>query len=369
MASAQRTPESRFSIRLFTAFGIPIRANFTFFLFLAYIAYISLPDALHGVLTVILLFGCVLLHELGHAMVARRYSIATSDITLYFIGGIATLKSKPKPNAEFWIALAGPAVNLLIAVALLPFVMAEPDRFAHIQDVNPHLSMLDAMFGANLLLALFNLVPAFPMDGGRVLRALLGMWLPEARATNIAASIGQFLALLMFFVGVYTHQIGLMVIGGFVLLGAGSEVSASRTRSVIAGHLVSEAMQSQFKTIESGASMEAAAQMLVEGSQHDFPVVAGSEVIGLLTRNAIARGLATDGSSGYVAGVMRRDFKRVTAQTPLEEAIELFGDREAGPLLVMADDELQGMLTREGVSEFIMLQDARSRSRGAGGRR
>ena len=115
--------------------------------------------------------------------------------------------------------------------------------------------------------------------------------------------------------------------------------------------------------------MEAAAQMLVDGSQHDFPVVAGTEVIGLLTRNAIARGLATEGSTGYVAGSMRRDFKRTTAETPLEEAVELFNDREAGPLLVMEDDELKGMLTREGVSEFIMLQDARNRNRGSGNRR
>ena len=369
MATTQQSPESPFSIRLFKAFGIPIRANFTFFLLLMYVAFVSWPNALQGVITILLLFGCVLLHELGHALVARRYNILTGDITLYFIGGIASLKSKPKPSAEFWIALAGPAVNLVIALALLPFVLVGPHKLEHVMGANFHPDLLQTMFGANLLLALFNLLPAFPMDGGRVLRALLGMWLPEGRATTIAASIGQFLALIMFFIGIYTSQLPLTLIGAFILFGAGAEVSASRTRSVIVGHTVAEAMQSQFKTIESGASMEVAAQMLVEGSQHDFPVVAGSEVIGLLTRNAIARGLASQGSGGYVAGAMRRDFKRTTAETPLEEAVELFSDRESGPVLVMAEDELQGMLTREGVSEFIMLQDARSRSRGAGTQR
>ncbi|HLK16600.1 MAG TPA: site-2 protease family protein [Fimbriimonadaceae bacterium] len=368
MATVQRPPESPFSLRLFKAFGIPIRANITFIFFVAYVAWYSRPDALNGVIVALMLFACVLLHELGHALVARRYGIQTRDITLYFMGGIAMLESKPRPNAEFWIALAGPAVNLAIVLCLLPFELGAQSRVEGFLNGAGRLTLIDVMFGANLVLALFNLLPAFPMDGGRVLRALLGMWLPEVQATGIAASIGQILALLMFLVGMMYGQFALMLIALVVLFGAGQEVSASRTRSVIAGHQVADAMQSSFKTIESGASMETAAQLLVEGSQHDFPVVAGEEVIGVLTRNGIARGLASEGPSGYVAGVMKRDFKRVTADTLLEDAVEMFGDREEGPLLVMAGDELRGMLTREGVSEFIMLQDARSRNRPPGRR-
>lgn len=363
MAKPQPSQESPFSIRLFKAFGIPVRANITFIILLVCVAFLSGNNAAQSVLTIILLFGCILLHELGHALVARKFGIATSDITLTFIGGIAVLKAKPKPNAEFWIALAGPAVNLAIALVLAPFALAEPHRLEHLLDANPKFELLDVMLGANLLLALFNLVPAFPMDGGRILRALLSMALPEVRATAIAAMVGQVLALIMCVIGALTHMIGLIFVGLFVALGAGNEVSISRRNSVLSGHTVADAMQSHFTTIESGASMEAAAQMLVEGSQHDFPVVAGSEIIGLLTRAAIARGLAVQGGSGYVAGAMRRDFVRTTADTPLEKAAELFNERETGPILVMADDELLGMLTREGVSEFIMLQDARNRSR------
>jgi CBS domain-containing protein len=223
--------------------------------------------------------------------------------------------------------------------------------------------MVEWIFFANVFLALFNLIPAFPMDGGRVLRAVLSMTMPEQKATQIAAGVGQLIAIAMLAVGLFWFNPLLMLVAVVVLLGAGQEVSVGRTRSILAGHTVQEAMQSQFKTIESGASLESAANTLVEGGQHDFPIVAGEEVIGVLTRTDVARGLATEGPSGYVAGSMRRNFQRITADLPLEAAIEIFAEREPGPLMVMDGDHLLGMLTREGVSEFLLLQDARNRSR------
>src|SRR5579872_5293010 len=185
----QKPPESPFSLRLFTLFGIPIRANFTFLIFLVWVAYMSRPYAALGVLMALALFTCVLLHELGHALVARRYGIRTSDITLYFMGGLAMLQSRPKPKAELWIALAGPAVNFVIALALLPVVFNQLGNVRLLNDAIKPTSVVELIFWANIVLGLFNLIPAFPMDGGRVLRALLTMAMPESRATAIAANV------------------------------------------------------------------------------------------------------------------------------------------------------------------------------------
>lgn len=359
--------ESPYSVKLFTAFGIPVRAHFTFVIFLVWIAFISRPNAAVGVLLTLALFACVLLHELGHALVAKRYGVGTRDIVLSPIGGLATLKTRPKPNAEFWIALAGPSVNLIIFFLLLPLALLTPRPLPSASFDKS--SVLWIIVEANIALALFNLLPAFPMDGGRVLRALLSMWMPEERATRISASIGQFIAFLMLLIGLYFSEPIIMLIAIFVMLGAGQEVSITRTRSVLAGHTVADAMQSKFTSIESGASMDAAAKMLLDGSEHDFPVVAGSEVIGVLTRTDIARGLAAQGASGYVAGAMQREFQRVASDLPLEDAVELFGERSGGPLLVMDDETLLGLLTREGLSEFMMLEHAKMRSRQPAGRR
>jgi len=211
-------------------------------------------------------------------------------------------------------------------------------------------------------LGLFNLVPAFPMDGGRVLRAVLSLGRSERSATQIAAGVGQALAIALGFVAAASGSVILFIVAAFVFLGAGQELTAIVTRSFLEGHTVSDAMQIRFRSIASGATLDQAAQLLIEGSQHDFPVVVGEEVIGILTRNAIARGLAVEGSTGFVAGNMTREFKRAEPAMPLEAAVQLFSDGDSSPVLVMSDDELVGMLTSENLSEFIMLEHARAQA-------
>jgi Zn-dependent protease/CBS domain-containing protein len=357
-----RRPRSPWSFQIGTFWGIPVRIHFTFLLLLVWV-FLAGGQSLNVVILVVLIFLCVVLHEFGHALVARRYGVKTRDITLYPMGGVAMLQGRPKPVQEFWIALAGPAVNVLIAGILAGASFALLGRLPHLfVGIAPNSSILDALFMANLWLPLFNMVPAFPMDGGRVLRAVLAMVMPETRATQIAGAIGQFLAIVFGFIGLFSHQTLWMIIAFFVFLGASQEVQATVGLSFVSGRRVRDAMQTRFRTIPSGASMEEAAQMLLAGSQHDFPVVAGEEVIGTLSRTDIARGLASEGPSAYVAGHMHRELRRIAPDEPLEKAFDALTEDDSAPILVFDGDKLVGMLTRDNMSEFIMLEHAKSKS-------
>ena len=190
-AEQPRRPNSPWSFQLLKVAGIPIRIHFTFLLLLLWIFLLG-GQSVSMVLFMVAIFGCVVLHEFGHALVAKRYGVQTRDITLYPIGGVAMLQGRPKPYQELWIALAGPAVNVVIAIILMIVSLATKARPAAFTIImGPNSSLIDALYTSNLWLAGFNMIPAFPMDGGRVLRALLGLRLSEARATQIAGSIGQ----------------------------------------------------------------------------------------------------------------------------------------------------------------------------------
>lgn len=359
------TPERPhpWSIQIARISRIPLRIHLTFVLLLAWIFLAGGKD-FQVVLLIVLVFACVVLHEFGHALVAQKFGIQTRDITLYPIGGVAMLQGRPKPLQEFWIALAGPAVNVVIAAGLSIYLYATHGHLpTFAMGLDPNGSLVENLWRANVWLPLFNMIPAFPMDGGRVLRAFLGFFLPEVRATQIAAGIGQLLAFGLGSWGLMGQppNLILIVIAFFVFMGASQEVQTSVGLSLVAGKKVRDAMATRFRTMESGASMDEAAKALLSGSQHDFPVVAGEEVIGLLSRTDIARGLATDGSSGYVAGHMTRDLRHVEPDAPLETAFESFTDNEGRPLLVMDGEKLVGMLTQENFSEFLMLENARSR--------
>ncbi|AIE83624.1 Peptidase M50 [Fimbriimonas ginsengisoli Gsoil 348] len=339
--------------------GIPIRIHFTFVLFLVWIATIGSGFLWTGL--VLAVFACVLLHELGHALVARRFGIETRDITLYPIGGVAMLDGRPRPRQELWISLAGPMVNVVLAIILALVLLIRDGALPSFSLSLNGSSFLGALFVANVSLAIFNMIPAFPMDGGRVLRGSLALAMPETRATQIAGTIGQGLAILIGLWGILHQSPILVLVAFFVFLGAGQEVSATITRSFLAGHALHDAMQKRYRTINSGATLEAAARMLIEGSQHDFPVVAGDEgeVIGVLTRNAIAHGLATEGPTGYVAAHMRREYKTAHPNAPLEAAIEMFSQEDPSPIIVLDDGQMVGMVTQDNLSEFIMLEHAR----------
>ena len=343
-----------------TLFGVPVRLHFTFVLLLVFLLWIGIGQRQSGASTalyVLALFASVLLHELGHTLVARRYGIKTIEIVMFPIGGVSRPERPPKAREELWIALAGPGVNLLIAAALLGWVYAQQgfvglEKLREPTDAN----LAERIALGNLALFLFNLLPAYPMDGGRILRSLVARWRPEEEATRIAAGAGQALAILMGLAGLMGGNYMLVFIALFVYLGASQEGAQARGRILTAGFPVSAAMITDLRTLQHGDTIRDAGNLLLATSQHDFPVMSGDRVIGLLTRSALVRAMLTDGPEAYVAGAMDREFPRVKLDMPLTEALPLLSQTGSCVLVMDEDDRLQGMLTSENVSEFLLLR-------------
>ena len=290
------------SLRLGKWFGIEVNLHLTFLLLIGFLALTGFAatrnaGAVAGNIGFLLaLFLCVLLHEFGHALAARRYGIPTKDITLLPIGGVARLERMPTdPKQELVVALAGPAVNVVIALALLPIIAVSDAAF------------FERLFSTNLFLVAFNLIPAFPMDGGRVLRAGLAMKMDYARATRTAATIGQGFAVLFGLVGLFTNPF-LIFIAVFIWLGAAGESRVTQTQSRLAGVPVERAMLTQFDTLSPLNSLGYVSHLMLAGSQQEFPVVEEGRPIGLVTRADLFNALAQRGPLSLVSQAMRRDF-------------------------------------------------------------
>ena len=360
MSASDPTTEDRVKRRSggLRIFGVPIRFHFTFILLVIFLVTFGVQggqSALFNVIYILALFASVLLHELGHVAVSKRYGIRTVEIVMYPIGGVARLERSPKPREELWIALAGPAVNVLIAAVMfsyLGYVRAEIDWSSLTTPRDTNLVARIAL--GNLILAAFNMIPAFPMDGGRVLRALLARWQTEEVATRMAASAGRVFAILIGLYGLTSMQFMLVFIAFFVYIGASQETAAVVGRSLTEGIPVRSAMITDFRTLEHGSTVREAANLLLATSQQDFPIVLGTQVMGLLGRNALLRGMAGEGPDAYVAGIMDREFPRVAPEDSLTDAIPLLA--RISCVLVMEEDQLRGLLTRENVSEFMMLR-------------
>lgn len=367
--TSPKTTEDNGAFRLLTVSGIPIRLHWTFLALLVALGFMGLRGAgseSRSVIFVIALFCCVVLHELGHALTALRYGIKTRDIVLYPIGGVASLETMPKPRQELWIALAGPAVNLVIA-GLLYLLLQATGQSTVFEMEGPRPNFIANLLWTNIILAAFNMLPAFPMDGGRVLRSLLSYFTSDDSATMIAARIGQFIAILMGLFGLFGQGgLGLVFIAVFVYIGAGQEAAAYRTKALISGHRVREAMIREFHTLPVGTTLREAADVLLAGAQQDFPIVHAGEVVGLLPRSALLQGMATEGPSGYVAGVMQREFPVVHPDDDLETVVMELRGTVNGSVLVLQDDSLTetalvGMLTQENLLEFLMLSQLQAR--------
>ena len=334
--------------------GIPIYLHFTFVLFLLFIG-LGGREMLPNLLFVISLFACVALHELGHALVALRYDVPVADITLYPIGGIARIERQPEPRQELWIAVAGPAVNVVIA-GVLALILAATGRLEPLNlalDVKGNWAQ--NVMEVNIQLALFNLIPAFPMDGGRILRSLLSMRLPMERATAIAATVGQTLAIIAGFVAILKGWWSLLFISFFIYIGAGQELLITRRDKLVRDVLVREAMLSEVHTLPQGATYREAADLLLATSQQDFPVVLGDQVYGLLSRDALLRGLASEGPDSYIASGMAREFLRVHPDDDLREMLQQMQEASR-PALVFDGDTFVGMVTQENLMEFMVIR-------------
>jgi stage IV sporulation protein FB len=357
-----------------TVMGTVIRVHLTFFLLLAWIgaahyAVGGTSAAVEGVVFICLLFLCVVLHEFGHALAARRYGVKTPDITLLPIGGVARLERIPEePAQELVIALAGPAVNVVIA-ALLFLVLGGLPTPAGMEVNNPGVDVLQRLAVANVFLVVFNLIPAFPMDGGRVLRAILAHRMGYARGTERAASIGQVVAVVLGLVGLLGGNPILLFIALFVWIGAAGEAHAVQMQQVARGLRLADAMITRFETLDTNARVADAAELLIRTMQHDFPVVdGGGRLRGVLTRDDMVRAMREQGPDAPVLEAMRRDIPLLNRSVPLEEAMRRL-QQERLPAIAVADSagKLVGLLTLENLGEMMMLSAARPGGGGRGG--
>lgn len=343
--------------------GSEIRIHATFLILLAWIGiagYVDggAPAALDAVLFLIAVFTCVALHELGHALAARRYGIATPDITLLPIGGLARLSRIPeRPSEEIVIALAGPAVNVVIAAILILVLGARVDLADLVELENPALGFLARLAAVNIFLVLFNLIPAFPMDGGRVLRAALAYPLGRRRATEIAAGIGQVLAFAFGFFGLMSGNAVLVFIAIFVFLAAQAEASDAGLADLARGLPVDRAMIRTFETLSPQATVDDAADALIRTTQHEFPIVDGGGTLrGVLTRDAMIRSLKETGPATPVSEAMTTGVPMLAAGAPLSLALEKMRDGGVPFVAVTAaNGRLAGYVSQENLAELLMI--------------
>jgi Zn-dependent protease/CBS domain-containing protein len=353
------------SITLGRIGGTAVRIHITFLLFLAWIAFSAwgrggLGAALDSTLFIVLIFACVVLHEFGHIVAARRYGIQSPEVTLLPIGGVASMPRLPsRPGQELVVALAGPAVNLVIGVLLFAAIGSlHPEQLAQID--NPKVSLAARLALANIFIALFNLIPAFPMDGGRVLHALLAMRLGGPRATEIASKIGQALAFVFGFLGLFGNPL-LLFIAIFVYVAATGEAQMNAARQALKGLSVGDTMETRFTPISIEASLSQAVDALVATAQHEFPVVdAFGKPVGLLIREDLLSALRTHGGDEPASGFMRLGVDSVRPAAPIESVFERLQDAKSTALFVTdVDGAIVGLLTHQALAEVILIRSAR----------
>ncbi len=354
--------------------GIDIRIHATFALILALGAFqwgfpkgldgeSSFAGAVFGMGLMILLFTCVVLHELGHSLVAQRFGLTVREIVLLPIGGVARLEKNPeKPQHELLIALAGPLVNVAIAVLLffaggvaLNFGLVEAQSLLT-ADGPPTLATLWGwLFLANVGLAVFNMIPAFPMDGGRVLRAALAMRLGFSRGTQIATVIGQAVAFAFGLLGVLTGNFLLVIVALFVFMGAGQERAEEQARTVLTTLRVGDAYNKHALVLSPGDHVSKVVDYILTSYQPDFAVVQGRSFLGVVTRDDVLKALATETNDLYVAGIMKRDVLTVDARQGLDDVRRLMGEKGERIAAVNAGDAFLGLVSVEDIGEALVV--------------
>jgi Zn-dependent protease/predicted transcriptional regulator len=316
-------------------------------------------DILWVILFVLALFACVVMHEFGHALAAQRYGIQTKDIVLYPIGGVARLEKLPEdPKQELWVAFAGPLVNIALFIILSTILSFTGFNIESLEElkIRPNTILL-YIASANLILALFNLLPAFPMDGGRVLRAFLSIKLPRAKATQIAGGIGQFLAIFFVFFGLFNNPI-LVLIGIFIFLGAGAEVAHTQQENFLKGFKVKDALMSHFQILGYNAPLSKAVEKLLNSQATHFVVVKDDVAVGTISRNEIIKGLETDGEQAYIEKFADFNPIKLEIDSALDDAWKLMLSQNKKVAFIIENGHFLGILDQENISELILVKTA-----------
>jgi Zn-dependent protease len=354
----------KWTLKLGRICGIDVRMHLSFVLLIGWVALVhwrqvqSLAAAVMGVLFILTVFMCVILHEYGHALTAKRFGIKTRDIILLPIGGVARLERMPtNPLQELWVALAGPAVNVVIAISIFFWLKVtasmEPIQTLTISSG----TFLERIMVVNLFIAAFNMIPAFPMDGGRVLRAVMATWVEYGRATQMAASIGQTIAVFFGITGLFYNPL-LLLIAVFVWIGAAQEASMARMQSAIGGIPVRQAMLTDFKTLNDNDSLDRAVELTLAGSQKDFPVIVDGRIAGILTQTDLLKALSDRDRHPTIKSAMQQKFSTVDSLDMLENAFAKLKECNCYTLPVTLNSKLVGLLTMDNLGEFMRIRAA-----------
>ncbi len=354
------------SFKLGNIKGIGIFIHWSFSLIIAYIIYSNYrtghnaEQILWSVIFILSIFMTVFLHELGHALAAKKYNIKTKDITILPIGGLARLERIPeKPSEELVVAIAGPLVNITLAIITGLFITIPDLKELTVQltgGVNPSNFFLN-FFIVNIWLAIFNLVPAFPMDGGRVLRAILSMKFERHVATKVAARIGQLLAIGFIFIGFNSNPF-LIFIGLFIILGAQAEVEMTKAGFMLKGIFVKDIVMKQYETINANDIVETAVKQLLNGQCKNFLVISGEHPIGSLSRDEIIEALSNNGNKSSISAVMNKNTLQLNIKEPIEVAYQKMLTNKNGLATVYDNQQFVGVLDVENILEFIMIKNA-----------
>ncbi len=357
------------SLKLFTVRGIDIRLHITFPLILLWAAFqfglasgAGMAGAIFGVTAVSLLFVLITLHELGHSVAAQYYGVPVKQIILSPIGGVAQLMRMPeKPVQEFVVAIAGPAVNFIIAGLMWLAALVLGISLSNPLSVLVGLggvsltSLFTYIFVYNIFLAVFNLLPAFPMDGGRVFRSLLAMKLDYVKATRIAASVGRALAVLMGIYGLFNGGIFLILIAIFIYSGATQEEQMVRLRGSLRGYKVQQAYTPSAYQLSPYHNLQHVVDFMLISGQSNFPVSQGELYVGFLTRAKLEQALQTRGSHTWISDVMRRDVQPVSLTTDVYEVQQRLGAEQLDALPVVENGRCLGIITRRNIQELYRL--------------
>jgi len=357
----------RQSFTLIEVAGIPIRLHWSFLLFLVFMLIsgavgAGLASSLGGLGFIIALFASVTLHELGHSLVARRFGIKVKEITLLPIGGVSQLEEIPDdPRQELLVAIAGPAVSLGLAAVFIVALRAT--------GIAMGLGTIEYLWGgrfvaslasANVILGLFNLIPAFPMDGGRVLRAILAMRMNYLEATRIASSVGQGFAFLFALLGLFTNP-WLIFIALFIYMGAGTEERTAEIRRVLGGVPVNRVMTTRFEIVLPTEPLAAVLERAYRGCQDDFPVVEGGVVKGILTKASVLAALHEKGPEISAAEAMQVEFVTLSPTDMLAQVYEKMRGCNCSSLPVVQDGKLVGMVGLENIGRFFAYESAKQK--------
>jgi Zn-dependent protease/CBS domain-containing protein len=349
----------KWSFRIGSILGIPLQVHVTFLLLLVVVYFLGDRfigiGGLHGLIFVGLIFASVVFHELSHALVARHYGINVVDITLLPIGGVARMPTTPEdPRQEILISAAGPAASLVLAVSLW-FVSDLLGYGLSFWNISIRGNLIAQLAAVNLILAIFNFIPAFPMDGGRVLRGILGLYMSPMTATRIAVGVGQALAIGLFFLGLLSMNVFMILIALFVYMGAEAEERQLGIMLPLKGVAASSAMVSDIEVLSPHDTVGAVAEHYCRGFQEDFPVVDNRRLVGLITRDTLVNALHRKGPSVPVSEVMTRDFPTAAEDTPLIEILEKIQGSGSKAVPILRAGEIAGLITLEQVGRYSML--------------